>query len=154
MGLERVVIDIKIAEWDSIGGLKNERQIESLIIRDNYFVQADLSLILDMEDNEFAYYEFTGYGRNNNVVIDRQFIGPGTNSWNEVCRQTCSARWYGWTLVAYQNPASNMEHRIEILPGTLNGEALRVYIRPGTNPSTGNSYWNEFTDQFDPYLHF
>jgi hypothetical protein len=152
LGLDRIEVRISAAQLDG-RSIKSSRELEAITIANSFYGKADLSKILDITANERVYYEAIGYNAAGDIVIDVQSLPTGWYEWPEACRQTCDARWYSWTLAAYDDPLSN-HNVIEIQPGSMNGLVPRVYIRPGVNPNTGVGYWQEFQDQFDPYIHF
>lgn len=152
LGLDHIEVHISAAQLEG-RDITTSRVLESITISNFFYGKADLSKILDISANERVYYEAIGYNAAGDIVIDVQSLPTGWYEWPEACRQTCDARWYSWTLVAYDDPLSN-HNVIEIQPGSINGLVPRVYIRPGINPNTGVDYWNEFQQQFDPGIHF
>lgn len=152
MGLDHIDVRISAAKLEG-RRITTSRELESITISDSFYGKADLSKILDITPNERVYYEAIGYNAAGDILIDIQSLPTGWYDWPEACRRTCDARWYSWTLVAYDDPLSN-HNVIEIQPGSMNGLVPRVYIRPGTNPNTGIGYWQEFQDQFSPSIHF
>jgi hypothetical protein len=152
LGLDRIEVRISAAQLEG-RSIKSSRELEAITIANSFYGKADLSKILGIAENERVYYEAIGYNAAGDIVIDVQSLPTGWYEWPEACRQTCDARWYSWTLAAYDDPLSN-HNVIEIQPGSMNGLVPRVYIRPGVNPNTGVGYWQEFQDQFDPGIHF
>jgi len=150
LDLDRVEIKIMAAELLPSGAV-DHTVVESLTITDGFYAQADLGLLQGLTHGEVVYYTFTGYDAMGTVVIDGSDRTNGEPVWPAICEETCDARWYAWTLTAYSD---DVENSIYIKRGTRNGEALRVYIRPGINPNTNVSYLLEFEGQFNPSEHF
>jgi hypothetical protein len=142
LGVVQIRIDILGTEVLPTGD-EQTILLEQLDITESFYVRTDFSLWERLNDPFRIHYIVEGLDASGNVIVGGQSLCSDCYPWPEVCRETCESNLYAYTLVAYSNGA---QAEIELLDGTMNGEALRVYVK--------GSKWSDFQTMFDPWEHF
>jgi hypothetical protein len=137
MDLDHIDIDIIMATLMPDGSTQ-KTTIQSFSITDNFYGKANLGFLDSIQDNQMAYYKLTAYDRNDEVPITYEGLpqNPGP-AWPEVCRQTCNANSYAWSLRLCSNGYQSI---INLSEGTANGSYLYFYVKQND--------WAQFMNQY------
>jgi hypothetical protein len=114
LNIAHIDIDIIMATLMPDGTMQ-KTTLQQFSITNNFYGKADLSFLDSVQDNQRAYYHLAAFDQGGHKLIDYEGLPvDGASLWPEVCRQTCNAPSYSWTLHLYTDGAQS---QIDLLPG-------------------------------------
>jgi hypothetical protein len=138
LGATQIVVRISVNTRQPNGG-SVRTVVETLTITaQKHYAHADQALLAGYGPDENVLYHATAYNANGDVVDDFDSTN-GELPLPEICRTTCNAPAYAWSLVASSNQAYTV---INMVDATSNGAYEYFYVKAVD--------WGAFTDQFTP----
>lgn len=137
--LTHIDVDIMAHRLLVTGGT-TEELIDSITITDSFFGKADLGFLGSLQAGEFGYYTLRGYNTVGAVPVAFGPVG-GDGPWTEICRETCNAPSYAWSV---RKTAQNGSMKLELAEG-IDAETQSFYYF-----YVADADWIQFTDQHSP----
>lgn len=122
-GIAYIEVEVSVSQYQPNGSYTREVAETFQIVPPAFYDHADPDLPSTLDDGERVFYHITAFDANHEIVDEWDSIGDGDEIWPEICRETCNAAAYAWTLVGYSDGGQTL---VELHEATQNGSYFYV----------------------------